>query len=144
MTIILDTSRTNCFVSPSLCKHLEDAGLSTHVQFHWKVYHGIAKLVTNAFDTDNYYAEGERLADYASPPNFVLPAYSIKDVERLLPVGYLLTCNETGKYEASLSDLYLCNSSVADRMPDAFALLLLEGLRKKVIDLKKLNAILEK
>lgn len=141
MIIIIETSRTNCFVSPNICKDLVVAGLTTETAYQWKIYYDVAKLSTFVFDLDNYCQAGSKATDFIYPPHEVLPAYSIKDVEKLLPIGYLLTITEKG-YEASLSSLYPAESCKSDRMPDAFALLLLQSIRNRYVDLKKINLIL--
>lgn len=143
MGLVIETSRTSCFVSPDLCKHLTDAGLTSESTYHWRIYNGIAKIWTYAFDPDDYYRDGHKLQNYASSSCIVLPAFSIKDVERVLPSGFLLTLTENG-YEASLNDIYAGDSCTADRMPDVFAKLLLQSIQKRYVDLKKVNLILSK
>lgn len=143
MMIIIETSRTSCFVAPNICKHLTDAGLGTETAYQWKIYNDVAKLSTHVFDLDNYYEEGFKATDFIYPPQVVLPAYSIKDVEKLLPIGYLLTITEKG-YEASLNSLYPGESCKAQRLPDVFAMLLLQSIRNRYVDIEKINLILSK
>lgn len=141
--IILETSRTNCFVSPKLCSELMIAGLTKDMPYVWKIYKDLAKIHTYTFDYDDYYKSGDAHNDFITPPTEIWPAYSIEDVERILPIGYFMTCNEKG-YEISLSSIYQMESCKAERMPDAFALMLLLAIRKRVIDLRKCNLILNK
>lgn len=141
--IMIETSRTSCFVSPKICNDLVVAGLCAETAYKWKVYNDIAKLSTHVFDLDNYYEEGFQAQDFINPPRIVLPAYSIKDVEKLLPIGYLLTISDNG-YEASLSSLYPGESCKAERMPDVFAKLLLQTIRYNYVSLKEINLILSK
>lgn len=131
------------FVAPYLCKHLVDAGLCLHVPYHWKINDGLAVIATNAFDPDEYYSAAEDILNLIYPPEAILPAYSIKNIEKILPAGYLLSLTEQMIYEVSLSSLYSLPHCVAGRMPDAFAMMLLQCIKSRVVDLHKINLIMK-
>lgn len=140
---IKESPLTENFVAPYICKHLIEAGLSPNVPFQWKIGNGLAELFTYAFDPDGFYKDGDQVINLLNPAQAILPAYNIKNIEKILPSGYLLTHNEIGLYEVSLMNIYHGEGCAADRMPDAFAKLLLHAIFKRLVDLKKINTILQ-
>ncbi len=127
------------FVSPNLCKDLLTAGVTYNAQYRWKIYNNReASLTTNIFDLDDYYVAGERQIDMMYPPISVLPAFTIKDIERCLP-PYFLSRTDKNIYQVSLDHLYNTDTVGSQRLPDAFALILLESIRKRIVDLKVIN-----
>jgi len=126
-----------CFVSPHLCKQLRDMGITHHSPYKWKVRKSITQLYTNAFDTDDYYIDGNKHTDTVNPPEHVLPAYSIKDIEKIIP-GYLLTSDALG-YTIALDDLYNMPVVNARRLPDVFAELVIMMIKKRLVPIPKVN-----
>lgn len=129
------------FVSPRLCHDLTTFGLSPHTHYRWSINGEEIKLETCLFDHDGYYQKSRDLLDEMNKP-FIIPAYSIKDVEKALPY-FLLTKNERG-YEISLEKIFEVESKIALRLPDAMGALLLEAIRKNVVSLERINHLIEK
>jgi hypothetical protein len=128
------------FISPTLCKELVLAGFKPKVNFYWKGY--VSKhteLVSNLFDPDSYYTDGQQLSDSISPPAYSLPAFTIKDIEKELP-AFCMTSDGQGNYEIMLDKNYEVPACTADRLPDAFGKIFLQALNKHVINLQKINS----
>jgi hypothetical protein len=119
------------FVKPILCHELQAAGVQVKTIYQWVITNGLASLHTQIFDIDDYYQEGYKHIMAVNPPSHILPAFQIKDVEKLLP-PYLLSRDERG-YELSLEKMYQMPSMNCDRMPDVFARMVLECLKQKVL-----------
>lgn len=128
----------DCFVTPILCKDLAEFGMAKTTIYEWRIRNKVAMLVTRVFDQDNYYKDAIELIDQINPPDHVIPAYTIKDVEKGLP-EYLLTHSESDGYEIGLAKIYDMDSQKAFRMPDAIALLLIEANRKGVVKINKIQ-----
>lgn len=141
--VLLETALTENFVCPNLCEALVVAGLTEKVLYQWRVKMDYIELCTKEFDPDNYYADSAPLLNIVTPPLRRLPAYSIKDVEKVLPADYCIEFRN-GEYQASLGKIFETEHAHADRLPDAIAKLLLNALQKRIVDLKKVNAILSK
>lgn len=139
-----ETVKTECFVAPELCSHLMMAGLYPDTAFKWRIYRDEVKLTTFIYDEDDYYADSVKNLDYMRPPELTIPGYSLTDVEKILPKGYFLTLNDDSNYEISLSKDYNLESCKADRLPDVYAKMLLQCLRKRVMDIRKINSFLAK
>lgn len=125
------------FVSPILCNDLLNLGLTPHTVYKWKTYGDLSLLFTNYWDFDNYYSDALKLQDEANPPLEVLPAYSIKDVEKGLP-DYLLR-KDGDEYEVALEKIYQSGFHKAKRLPDALALMLKEVISKGRVSLHTVN-----
>ena len=136
-----DSPIYQCFVTDSLCKDLHEAGLTPHTCYHYKVEGNRTTLCTYIFDHDDYYANGDKLLDQWGGNHHIVPAYQLKDIEKILPGHYLLQRNEKG-YELMLEDIYGLPAQTATRMPDVFALMIREGLKKRVIKLEHANAFI--
>lgn len=129
------------FVSPWLCHDLMTLGLSANINYRWSILGTEVKLETCLFDEDGYYKKSRLLLDETNKPK-IIPAYSIKDVEKVLPY-FLLTKSESG-YEISLDEMYGVESKKALRLPDAMGALLLEAIKKRIVSLKNINAVFDK
>ena len=130
------------FVQPIICNELTLAGLSKQVHFQWKVYPCAVVLYTNAFDTDEYYLDGNKHTDAICPPDTILPAYQVKDMEQMIG-DYKLYC-EGGLYKLVFSHHTTTASVTAERLPDAFALAVVYLIYGKAICLDKANSLLLK
>ncbi len=138
---LFDTPITKCFVAPIYCQQLVQSGLYETTLYQWKIYGGYAQLVTKLFDNDHYYTDGQKKLDEINPPDLTLPAYTIKDVEDILPKDYLIMFTSASEYIIAPSSLYPVEGCTAARMPDAFAMLLLEYIRKRCVDITTLKLI---
>ena len=137
---LLENQLYSCFVSPNLCKELADAGYSASTTHRWKIYPSGVRLVTDAFDFDDYYSTGHRLSDSIYPPDYIVPAFTLKDCEKHLP-PFQLTENEFGNYQVGTEKYFEEVGCVTEaRLPDAFGRYLLKVIKEKLIDLNKLNA----
>ena len=137
MESIVDNNVVKNYVSPRHCQALTDAGFGGINKFFWKVYLSDIILDTNVFDIDKYYEEGNLLVDYIAPLKMRLPAYTIKEIEEQLP-DYCL-CKQDGGYEIMLDGKYNVDPITNVRLADAFALMLLAMLKKRLIDPLKLS-----
>jgi hypothetical protein len=135
---ITDNKLFNNHVSPHLCENLKYAGFKPKCKYFWKVYEMAVILDTHVFDTDEYYRDGNKALDQMVPLKNKLPAFTIKEIEDQLPD--FCVCKTNGKYEISMNDQYGVEAITADRLPDAFALIMLAAIRKRVIDVNKLKA----
>lgn len=134
-----ETELTRCFVAPELCSHLLILGLYAKTAYTWRVYQKEVKLHTYVFDEDDYYKDGFEHESFIQPPELEFPAFSLKDLEIHLPLGWFSSLNDFGIYEIALSNKYEVEMCSASRLPDAYARMLLLCLRKKVLDIKEIN-----
>lgn len=145
---VYDNALYQGFVMPILCKDLYEIGVRCESIYQWKCYSkngtfdAAITLQTAAFDFDKYYVQARQLIDTANPPSHVLPAFSLKDVEKCLP-DYLLSY-ENEVYELSLDKAYGLTSHKATRMPDVFALMLKDALQKRVLQVEHINNVISK
>jgi hypothetical protein len=130
MTKMSDNQLFRNFVSPDFCRELLEAGFAQPAQYYWKIYSSHTKLVTFAFDANNYYKEESELADEINPPHFLIRAYTLMDIEIHFP-AYLITSNGANHFEVSIDDRYPIEPVTADRLPDAFAKMWIAGARKR-------------
>ena len=139
METIYDAQIYQCHVTPMLCKELRDLGLTEMTTHQWKVYKHDTILDTTAFDMDDYYLSARKHVDFINPPVHVLPAYTIKDVEKVLP-SWILTCDDLGNYEMSIHNIYKgVPPQTAKRLPDVYAMMLKEGIVRRVVSVEKIN-----
>lgn len=144
MSNILDTPVYDGFVSPQLCKQLKEQGLSGSA-FAYRMHANIAELITYAFDKDDFYLQADENVGYVNNVgrNIIehLHAWSIKDMEKLIPGNWLLQKNERG-YEVMCESIYQLPAQTADRLPDAFAKVVLIGLKTRVLKLAYCNQLI--
>lgn len=136
----LDQPLYQCFVQPDLCRQLNVLGLTDRVPYQWKICNGDIALYTNHFDLDSYYADSVRNCDFVNNP-LIIPAYSLKDVEKCIPGAYSLQLNRGTYY------LYTTNflqRFTADRMPDVFAKYLQHMILEGRTTLRDINMIIAK
>jgi len=125
-------------VSPHLCEELKYAGFNPKPKYFWKVYEMAVLLTTYVFDNDEYYRDGDKALDQMVPLKNKLPAFTVVEIESHLPD--FCVCKVNGKYEISLDQAYGVDATTSERLPDAFALMMLAAIRKRVIDTTKLKA----
>ncbi len=132
MNTVYDNPVFRNFVCPQLCKELQEAGFSEPTHFYWKIYgNDIVKLVSYLFDKQGYYRDESVLADQVCPPLLYLPAFTLMDVQSHFP-SYLLEFNGTSHFEISLDSNYPCEPCSANRLPDAFAKMWLQGCKQRI------------
>lgn len=136
---ITDTETLQNYVSPLLCSDLKYAGFNCKSTFFWKVYDDQVSLDTYIFDLDHYYRDGSLLLDKIAPPKEILPAYTIKEIEKHLPD--FCVCRVNTSYELSIDEHYGVQSIKDERLPDLFALMMLACIRKRVINPNKIHAL---
>ncbi|MBA3706569.1 MAG: hypothetical protein H0W84_11935 [Bacteroidetes bacterium] len=99
--------------------------------FYWKVYTNVVKLVSFAFDGNHYYREESMLADKLCPPSSFVPAWTVMDIQKFFP-PYLVSSSGTDCFEISIDSNYPCEPCIANRLPDAFAKMMLLGISKRI------------
>ena len=138
MTTFTESKIFKDFVSPNICREIMIAGLLPKVNYYWR---GDTKddleLISFIFDIDDYYKDAYRAIDSVSPPAFIIGAFTIKDLEQHMP-PYCICKDDQGIYELMMDDKYEVPSAKSRRLPDAFGLMMVSLLRKRVIDVKKL------
>lgn len=139
---VLNDAILHGFVNPTLCKKLMQAGITCSTIYKWKITNDKGFLYTYAFDMDGYYEEGDKNIESINPPDVIIPAYQLKDIEKTIPIPYLLTRSANGEYELMCDAIYQMRSIKAFRMPDVFALMLLDALCDRKLDLDKTNLLI--
>ena len=135
----IDNQITNCYVDAYLCVKLHDAGMTAPTTHFWKTIDQKFYLETFVFDDDDYY---KNLLELNSVnPQFAIPAFSLTDCEKVLP-PYMLTREDEDGYKLGLSTLYTAEICKAERMPDVFAKMVLQGIKKSFLSVDKINKIL--
>lgn len=117
------------FVRPDLCQQLQSFGVTPNTPYHYRITAGSAELNTFAFDPDDVYAQAFANLRYTHPVG-IIPAYSLKEIERALP-DYLLS-KVNGSYELTVELEYRLEAVTEKRLPDAFAHMLILGIRARV------------
>lgn len=135
---------TENFVSPIFCKHLFEAGMTKQVPYCWRQYADTTVLSTDFFDPDCYYKDALPYLHVFTAPIVVIPAYTIKDIEKILPCGYLLQLNENCQYELMLGNQYEIQPVTGIRMPDTYAAMALLIIKKRLVNVEKVNLIIER
>lgn len=133
-----ETMVTANFANPSLCRDLLIAGMYNESPYRWEVIdqRGVnhARLNTYAFDPDNYYRHGDDAISLLAPI-CTLPAYSLAELERLVPADYTIAFSLKSEYIIMPSSIYPeLDGCVESRLPDLFGKHLLECFRKRIID----------
>ena len=126
-------------VSPHLCQRLQRFGVTANTSFHYRLTAGITEINSYAFDKDDYYVKADANVNFISGVGIV-PAYTLKDVEKALP-PYLLTRQENG-YLLVCDNIYGLPEQTAQRLPDAFAQMLLAGIKDRLIKVEYTNRLI--
>lgn len=131
------------FVAPVLCKDLVQLGFTQMIPYQWNVYPATVVLNTHAFDIDEYYKAGQKHIDSIVPVLERIPAYSIMDVDTVIS-GYSLIKDPFSTHYIAhtiyTQNIY-CKKAV--RAPDALALLLIELIINKVLNVKNINCLVQ-
>lgn len=126
------------FVNPNICRMLRLAGLTEKSVYQWHVTNNIANLVTYFFDKDDYYSAAA-VEIYKVTNPVIIPAYSLKDMEMVMPGGYSLLKDDFDNYELSLDMLWNVPAVKGKRLPDVFAEMLLQLIRSRIINPETAN-----
>ena len=118
------------FVMPVYCKLLQNEGLDLELPFFWKLYDG-PMLKSYAFDREDFYKLNDRRIDSVNPHMGIVPAFQINELCVLLPDYYM--SKENGLFSIALSSLYSVPFIKDTRLPDAYARLVLELIKARVI-----------
>lgn len=126
------------YASPSICQKLHDIGLTNQVSAIWKVYEKETVLVGYQFDTDDYYKQADANYDVIVPPIVNVPAYSIAELEILLP-DYRMSMIQ-GEYQIHYDRYRTTKNTVrSNRLADAFAEAVLDLIQNNIINIEKAN-----
>ncbi|HRN80180.1 MAG TPA: hypothetical protein PKY29_04320 [Ferruginibacter sp.] len=121
----------NNFVQPELCIALTQAGVSPRTLYTWKLRGFIAELHTLCFDPERIYEQMEANIEFIHrKPAY--PAFSISDVENMLPDFYLER-SAIGDYHLNCDNMYGLEQCTHKRLPDVFALMVLQAIKRRVI-----------
>lgn len=125
-------------VSPALCGVLKGQGFNIPSSYIWKILPDTVRLHTNAFDIDGYYESGEDIIDRLSGVLDHIPAWTITEMERYLPDYLIARTNNV--YTISIDENYKVGHIEGSRLPDLLASMLIQLLRKRMLDVRKLKA----
>ena len=121
---------TQDFASPAYCKALQNAGIYHHCNFTWKKFDDQNfELWSESFDPDDYYKDGNRLLSLCAEP-ITVPAFSLKDLERCVPGDYVIY-RSSNTYVLSCEIMYEIPKMRSDRLPDVFAMAVIELVNRK-------------
>lgn len=140
--LLQENMLTQNFVSPKLCELLCQEGLTPNTCYSWRMYDDKSELSTDCFDPDMYYKNALPYLHHFNAPLQIIPAYSIRDVERMLPCGYMLQLNGNCMYELMVSDLYKIEPVQSVRMADVFAIMAMKLIKARSVSIDKINIII--
>lgn len=128
-------------VHPNHCKDLQLCGVTGKTIFDWHISNNVAELVTYYFDNDSYYYGAKeklwQLPDVRKPQ--ILPAYDLMSMQAVIPGNYSLIRTDYGLYELAIEAIWGCREERAERLPDVFALMVLQCIRRRILDADKIN-----
>lgn len=133
-----DNSPYNMFALPSTCNHLQQHGLDSNVLFFYAVTDKYSSLICNFWDADNYYSDAQ-LGIIKGANAKIVPAYSVLELQSLLECPWIIEKMVDGNYQVCIDSTWNMNAVIASRLPDACALMLLQCIQKKVVDINVLN-----
>lgn len=123
------------FVMPQLCAQLEEL-LPIETAFYWSSSDGeTCELFSKLFDPDNYYLNTSRALNEIKIVKHY-PAFSIGELSMILPDFAIDKVNN--KYKIFCDAHYGLSDVTSDRIADGLALIVIEGIRKKVLDISSL------
>lgn len=124
------------FIDPNLCVKLLQAGLTAKASFLW-VYAGTGKvqLYCNSLDPEGIYSQA--ISNIAFVDDETANPYAAFQIGDMLPVMPDFTMEKLGdKYCIMVDAIWQRELVCADRLPDAFAKMVLELIKAKCIDIK--------
>lgn len=129
MKVDMDHPLYQNFVHPEICYLLHHGGFTKKTIYKWVACNGNVALDTRVFDMDSYYKDAEELILSVAPPDWIVPAFTLKEVEEELP-EYFLHVHQS-VYTLTLKEYY--NIAAKNiRMPDVFANVLWMCLSAKI------------
>ncbi len=134
------------FVLPSISKQLQMAGLTTKIILFWDLFkHGNTdayKLGTFFWDADAYYKSADTIINAVCKVERI-PAYSLHDIDFLLPPDYLLERNANG-YTISLNGIWHLRNVSNKRLADCYGLMLLQMIANRCVSVSEMNSKIER
>lgn len=125
------------FVSPSLCEQLSSL-VDFLTPFYWKLNGNEFELMSNIFDPDEIYSSTTKMLEERNIISTV-PAYTFGEMEMMLPDYYIDKVN--GKYRILCDQKYLLQDVECESIADGMAIMVIEGLRKRVLNKNILEPI---
>jgi hypothetical protein len=139
---LIDNPKYTMFVNPQLCSDLQQLGLTSTTVFQWKIYADRLLLNTHVFDVDDYNSQAMANTDAIDPPLLVLPAYTIMDMQNLIP-SYKSVCNQRNYMVTVDRYVRAAITFYSERLPDAMAMVIKELLLQKKVILPIANSCIE-
>ena len=121
------------FISPVYCVYLQEQGLDIATPFIWRIINNQAFLHTHIFDVDNTNMQSIANVDYISPVS-TLSAFTMADMELMIP-DYFIS-RHGNSFTLSCDKMWGLEDVTDVRLPDAFALMLLQCFRKKITNVE--------
>lgn len=138
-TTMIETTLHKEFVSPKLAQELHYAGLTDNVPYFWLQGEDQHHICTFHFDPDDYYRSTFELLyinnNLKAPKT--IPAYRLTDLEDLI-AGYTIQ-KRNADYHIMLATEYGNHEAHSQRLPDAYAQLIAQMLRTRIINIDHAN-----
>jgi hypothetical protein len=142
--MIPNTPQYRSFVDPAFCLELFKHGLRIETTFLW-VYNDptSVQLFCKLLDPDGYYCQAySNIAFVQDAQLNPYPAFQVGDLEILL--GNFTVDKLLDKYHVMVEQIWSTQVQTHERMPDAIAMMILELLKAKKINLKKAAELISK
>lgn len=125
------------FVDPEFCVLLWNAGMQCQTSFMWQgdQHSKTVSLFTSLFDPDNYYEQAAANIHFVTGTLHNFAAFQLGDMERVLP-DYTI-CRTGTEYMLCMGTEWKTDCVKAERLPDAFALMVLQLHKERKLDLHK-------
>ena len=133
------------FVDPQHCVELWQAGMMVQTSFMWRrnANENSVNLFTSLFDPDNYYEQAAANLQFVNETTMeTFAAFQLGDMETILP-DYTV-CRTGKEYALCMGVEWRTECVTADRLPDAFALMVIQLHNERKIDLKKATLLITK
>lgn len=122
-----------CFISPVYSVYLQEQGLDIATPFFWRLMNHCAYLHSHVFDLDENNRQSFANVDFITPVT-TLSAYTLSDMELMIP-DYFIS-RQGNSFTISCDKMWSLDDVTDPRLPDAFALMLLQCFRKKITNVK--------
>jgi hypothetical protein len=136
----------NLFCLPSVSRALHESGLTNKVILWWDLIKDGSiesyNLRTFFWDYDAYYVASQSIIDSVNK-GIKIPAYSITDIEQLLPPDYLFQKQGTD-FTISIDKIWGAPAVTSKRMADCYGAMLLQLIIQRSVSIEELNKNLEK